>query len=61
MNFGLSHHILCHQQYMLLLLLWPPVHVVCLNNELVVFQPQTETYVDLGSVAIITTFILASS
>ena len=52
---------LCHQQYMFLLLFWPPFHVVCPNNELVVFQPQTGTATDLVPVAIIITLILDSS
>ena len=52
---------LCHQQYILLLLFWPPVHAVCLNNELVVLQPQTGIATELNSVSIIRTFILSSS
>ena len=39
--------------YILLMLLfsWPPVHEVCPNYEVVMFQPQTGTPLDLGSVA----------
>ena len=48
---------------MLLLLLcnWPPVNEVCLNHEVVVFQPCTVTPPHLGSIAIVTTFIYSPS
>ena len=36
---------------------WPPVHVLCQNHEVVVFQPQTVTAPYLGSVANITTIL----
>ena len=44
---------------LLLLCVWPPVRAVCPNHKVVVFQTQTETALELGSVAIFTTFILA--
>ena len=37
----------------------PPFRVVCTNNEVVVFQPWTETKTYLGSVAIVNNFVLA--
>ena len=35
---------------MLLFCFWPPVHVACLNIEVLVFQPRTGTAMNLGSV-----------
>ena len=43
------------------LLFWSPVHAVCPNHEILLFQSWTGTPVDLGSVVIITTFIIVSS
>ena len=41
--------------------IWPTVRVVCPNHKVVVFQSRRGTALDLGSVAIVTTFILVSS
>ena len=41
---------------MLLLCFWPPVRVMCLNHDVVVLQPWSETALDLGSVANYTSY-----
>ena len=40
---------------LLLFLAWPLVRAVCPNHEVVVFQPQTVTALDLGFIALIIT------